>query len=106
MSHLLHNVYSPEPIGSTVYHYGYKCEVKSDGEVWADVPKGLLEIELSAGRIRAPKAKPTPIVEAPTQPEPVVEIPEQPEETLEQLQEPSAIVVKVDGRTRASKKFK
>ena len=90
MSHKLHNITSFEPIGSTVYHYGYKCEVKEDGAVWAEIPKELYDIELSVGRIREPAKK------APEVPE-VPEVPEPAKETLEQLQVPSAQVVEVDG---------
>lgn len=122
MSHKLHNITSFEPVGSTVYHYGYKCEVKANGEVWAEIPKELYELELSVGRVRVPA---TIHNVAPKQPEPI-------EETLEQLQVPSAqvvavdedikpveqpavvedtvkveeVAVKIDGRSKASKQFK
>lgn len=95
MSYRLHNITSFEPVGSTVYHYGYKCEVKEDGEVWAEIPKELYELELSAGRIRNESKKaPEPIVEVPKQPELI-------EETIEQLQVPSVKFVEVDGDTKA-----
>ena len=94
MSYRLHNITSFEPVGSTVYHYGYKCEVKEDGAVWAEIPKELYDLELSVGRIRDESKKaPEPIVEAPAQSEPA-------EETLEELQVPSAKVVEVDGSTK------
>lgn len=96
MSYRLHNITSFEPVGSTVYHYGYKCEVKEDGSVWADVPKELYELELSAGRIRVEQKKtPEPVIEPPKQPDIEPE-----EETLEQLQVPSAKFVEVDGDTK------
>jgi len=99
MSHRLHNVFSHEPVGSTVYHYGYKCKVKTDGEVWAEIPDELLAIEIASGRVRESEKVADPISdakltveEAPAQDaEPVVEAP---------------IVAKVDGRTKAAKQSK
>ena len=33
-------------------HYGYLCEVGPNGELIADIPAELLEVELSAGRVQ------------------------------------------------------
>ena len=113
MSYRLHNITSFEPVGSTVYHYGYKCEVKEGGEVWAEIPKELYDLELSVGRIRDESKKaPEPVVEAPTQPEPVAEPVAEPEVAAEQpaVVEDTVKVevapVKIDGRSKAAKQNK
>lgn len=33
-------------------HYGYPCEVSPEGEVIADIPEDLLQVELRTGRAR------------------------------------------------------
>ena len=36
--------------GATEAHYGYLCVVQEDGGLVADIPDGLFEIEVEAGR--------------------------------------------------------
>lgn len=36
--------------GSTEMHYGYLCTVQEDGGLVAEIPDGLFEIEIEAGR--------------------------------------------------------
>lgn len=74
----LHNIHSPEPVGSTVTHFGYQCVVKEDG-VYASIPDNLIEVEVSAGRVRR-ESKPVVVeqIQEVAQ-EPVVEVAEQQE---------------------------
>ena len=109
MSYRLHNITSFEPIGSTVYHYGYKCEVKEDGAVWAEIPKELYDLELSVGRIREESKKAqAPVVEGHEQPESVAEpevVVEQPA-VVEDTVKVAEVAVKIDGRSKAAKQNK
>jgi len=112
MLYLLQTVKSYESVGSTVYHFGYKCEVKENKEVWAEIPDELYETEVACGRILAEVKKVAkPVVETP---KPVIEViveqPKivvaEPEVTIEHPAVIEAPVVKIDGRSKASKQSK
>lgn len=110
MQYMLNNVKSYEPEGAVGRHFGYKTITKEFGEVWAEIPDELVEMERLTGRIRVPKK----VVEAPVQPEVVakpVEVQKVAEAVVVEEQavdkESSEIVeesaTKIDGRTKAAK---
>lgn len=105
MSYLLQTVKSYEPVGSTVHHFGYKCEVKENKEVWAEIPDELYKTEVACGRILAEVKKVTT---------PVTEFHKVIVESVINEQDVTIVspvitevqTVKIDGRSKAAKQGK